>query len=198
MWTCCACLNFRFSDALDQFMKSQTMVSRKIVPGVLTWPTTSQVIEETRKENLQVCLTTKIKILFSQMDIPKKKKKNLPKLSSVTLRLSSSLCSFPPIIKAKEGGGQKWGGVLHEAASANKLPRALSTPKPGLCREELFLQWQNCTLGKHTIYSIRAGLCIGVYTLIFLCNDVVLISPKLYIMGIWCYRTKWLWILYAM
>ncbi|NXE22406.1 TTC3 ligase, partial [Ardeotis kori] len=46
----------RFSDALDQFMKSQTMVNHKIVPGVLTWPTTSQVIEETRTENLQVIL----------------------------------------------------------------------------------------------------------------------------------------------
>ncbi|NXL92872.1 TTC3 ligase, partial [Alectura lathami] len=46
----------RFSDALDQFMKSQTMVSRRIVPGVLTWPTTSQVIEETRIENLQLIL----------------------------------------------------------------------------------------------------------------------------------------------
>lgn len=172
------------------------MVSRKIVPGVLTWPTTTQVIEETRKENLQVCLTTKIKILFSQMDIPKKK--NLPKLSSVTVRLSSSLCFLPHIIKAKEGGGQKWGGVLHEAASASKLPRALSTPKPGLCREELFLQWQNYTLGRHTIYSTRADLCIRVYTWVFLCNNVVLISPKLYIMGVWSYRTKWLWILYAM
>ncbi|KFQ18391.1 E3 ubiquitin-protein ligase TTC3, partial [Merops nubicus] len=46
----------RFSDALDQFMKSQTMVNRKIVPGVLTWPTSSQVIEETRTENLQLML----------------------------------------------------------------------------------------------------------------------------------------------
>ncbi|KFQ37855.1 E3 ubiquitin-protein ligase TTC3, partial [Mesitornis unicolor] len=46
----------RFSDALDQFMKSQTMVNHKIVPGVLTWPTTSQVIEETRTENLQLFL----------------------------------------------------------------------------------------------------------------------------------------------
>ncbi|XP_040440994.1 E3 ubiquitin-protein ligase TTC3 isoform X1 [Falco naumanni] len=46
----------RFSDALDQFMKSQTMVNHKIVPGVLTWPTTSQVIEETRIENLQLTL----------------------------------------------------------------------------------------------------------------------------------------------
>uniref|UniRef100_A0A672V3A0 RING-type E3 ubiquitin transferase n=1 Tax=Strigops habroptila TaxID=2489341 RepID=A0A672V3A0_STRHB len=46
----------RFSDALDQFMKSQTMVNHKIVPGVLTWPTTSQVIEETRAENLQLAL----------------------------------------------------------------------------------------------------------------------------------------------
>ncbi|KAM4682655.1 E3 ubiquitin-protein ligase TTC3 isoform 5-T5 [Amazona ochrocephala] len=46
----------RFSDALDQFRKSQTMVNHKIVPGVLTWPTTSQVIEETRTENLQLTL----------------------------------------------------------------------------------------------------------------------------------------------
>ncbi|KFZ53797.1 E3 ubiquitin-protein ligase TTC3, partial [Antrostomus carolinensis] len=46
----------RFSDALNQFMKSQTMVNHKIVPGVLTWPTTSWVIEETRTENLQLIL----------------------------------------------------------------------------------------------------------------------------------------------
>ncbi|KFP54731.1 E3 ubiquitin-protein ligase TTC3, partial [Cathartes aura] len=46
----------RFSDALDQFMKSQTVVNHKIVPGVLTWPTTSRVIEETRTENLQLIL----------------------------------------------------------------------------------------------------------------------------------------------
>ncbi|KAM6310150.1 E3 ubiquitin-protein ligase TTC3 [Aegotheles albertisi] len=46
----------RFSDALDQFMKSQTMVNHKIVPGVLNWPTTSWVIEETRTENLQLIL----------------------------------------------------------------------------------------------------------------------------------------------
>ncbi|XP_032304789.1 E3 ubiquitin-protein ligase TTC3 isoform X3 [Coturnix japonica] len=46
----------RFSDALNQFMKSQTMINHKIVPGVLTWPTTSQVIEETRTENLQLFL----------------------------------------------------------------------------------------------------------------------------------------------
>ncbi|XP_064923759.1 E3 ubiquitin-protein ligase TTC3 isoform X1 [Columba livia] len=46
----------RFSDALDQFMKSQTMINHRIVPGVLTWPTTSQVIEETRTEKLQLTL----------------------------------------------------------------------------------------------------------------------------------------------
>ncbi|XP_025067841.1 E3 ubiquitin-protein ligase TTC3 isoform X4 [Alligator sinensis] len=46
----------RFSDALDQFLKSQTMVNRKIVPGVLTWPTTSVVIQETRPEMLQLML----------------------------------------------------------------------------------------------------------------------------------------------
>ncbi|XP_019379597.1 PREDICTED: E3 ubiquitin-protein ligase TTC3 isoform X4 [Gavialis gangeticus] len=46
----------RFSDALDQFLKSQTMVNHKIVPGVLTWPTTSVVIQETRPEMLQLML----------------------------------------------------------------------------------------------------------------------------------------------
>ncbi|KAM9173360.1 E3 ubiquitin-protein ligase TTC3 isoform 2-T4 [Pangshura tecta] len=46
----------RFSDAILQFMKSQTMINRKIVPGILTWPTTSVVIEETRTEKLQLML----------------------------------------------------------------------------------------------------------------------------------------------
>ncbi|XP_044140323.1 E3 ubiquitin-protein ligase TTC3-like isoform X1 [Bufo gargarizans] len=46
----------RFSDALNQFIKSKTMVNHKMVPGVLTWPTTSVVIEETRPEKLQVLL----------------------------------------------------------------------------------------------------------------------------------------------
>ncbi|XP_013911713.1 PREDICTED: E3 ubiquitin-protein ligase TTC3 isoform X2 [Thamnophis sirtalis] len=46
----------RFSEALDQFMKSKTMVNLKIVPGVLTWPTTSVIIKETRSEALQVIL----------------------------------------------------------------------------------------------------------------------------------------------
>ncbi|XP_077149996.1 E3 ubiquitin-protein ligase TTC3 isoform X2 [Ranitomeya variabilis] len=46
----------RFSDALNQYIKSKTMVNHKMVPGVLTWPTTSVVIEETRTEKLQVFL----------------------------------------------------------------------------------------------------------------------------------------------
>ncbi|CAI5772569.1 E3 ubiquitin-protein ligase TTC3 isoform X1 [Podarcis lilfordi] len=46
----------RFSEALDQFLKSKTMISHKIMPGVLTWPTTSIVIEETRTEKFQVIL----------------------------------------------------------------------------------------------------------------------------------------------
>ncbi|XP_074852251.1 E3 ubiquitin-protein ligase TTC3 isoform X2 [Carettochelys insculpta] len=46
----------RFSDAIDQFMKSQIMINHKIVPGILTWPTTSVVIEETRTEKLQLML----------------------------------------------------------------------------------------------------------------------------------------------
>ncbi|XP_077198783.1 E3 ubiquitin-protein ligase TTC3 [Paroedura picta] len=46
----------RFPEALDQFLKSKFMAGYKIVPGVLTWPTTSEVIEETRTERLQVML----------------------------------------------------------------------------------------------------------------------------------------------
>lgn len=74
------------------------MVNRKIVPGVLTWPTTSWVIEETRIENLQVCLKKKkkLKALFCQMAFPKNKK--------VVILLPS--CS-PPIVKAKERWGAK-------------------------------------------------------------------------------------------
>nr|XP_033804507.1 E3 ubiquitin-protein ligase TTC3 isoform X2 [Geotrypetes seraphini] len=51
----------RFTDALKQFEHSQTMVNHKIVPGVLTWPTTSVVLEETRMEKLQVLLDKFIK-----------------------------------------------------------------------------------------------------------------------------------------
>ncbi|XP_056415594.1 LOW QUALITY PROTEIN: E3 ubiquitin-protein ligase TTC3 [Hyla sarda] len=50
----------RFSDALNQYIKSKTMVNHKMVPGVLTWPTTSFVIEETRPEKLQVLLDNAI------------------------------------------------------------------------------------------------------------------------------------------
>ncbi|XP_030316378.1 E3 ubiquitin-protein ligase TTC3 [Calypte anna] len=50
----------RFSDALDQFMKSQAIINHKIVPGVLTWPTTCHVIEETQTENLQLILKKRI------------------------------------------------------------------------------------------------------------------------------------------
>lgn len=64
-------------------MKSQTMINRKIVPGVLTWPMTSQVIEETRTENLQVCLKAKITVLFSQMVFPEKKQKGYISLTFV-------------------------------------------------------------------------------------------------------------------
>ncbi|XP_066033263.1 E3 ubiquitin-protein ligase TTC3 isoform X2 [Chamaea fasciata] len=46
----------RFAHALDQFLRSKVMIDCKIVPGVLTWPGTTQVIEETRIENLQVAL----------------------------------------------------------------------------------------------------------------------------------------------
>ncbi|XP_037992049.1 E3 ubiquitin-protein ligase TTC3 [Motacilla alba alba] len=46
----------RFVHALDQFLRSKLMIDFKIVPGVLTWPGTTQVIEETRIENLQMAL----------------------------------------------------------------------------------------------------------------------------------------------
>lgn len=46
--------NSRFARALDQFLRSKLMIDLKVVPGVLTWPGTTQVIEETRIENLQV------------------------------------------------------------------------------------------------------------------------------------------------
>ncbi|KAM5180802.1 E3 ubiquitin-protein ligase TTC3 [Mantella aurantiaca] len=46
----------RFSDALNQYVKSKTMLMHKMVPGVLTWPTTSIVIEETRPQKLEILL----------------------------------------------------------------------------------------------------------------------------------------------
>ncbi|XP_051870702.1 E3 ubiquitin-protein ligase TTC3 [Pristis pectinata] len=46
----------RFTNALDPFTKSLTMVNRKIVPGILTWPTTTVVIEETQNEKLKALL----------------------------------------------------------------------------------------------------------------------------------------------
>ncbi|XP_072441784.1 E3 ubiquitin-protein ligase TTC3 isoform X2 [Chiloscyllium punctatum] len=46
----------RFADALDPFTKSLIMVNRKIVPGILTWPTTTVVIEETQAEKLKAML----------------------------------------------------------------------------------------------------------------------------------------------
>ncbi|XP_027763744.1 E3 ubiquitin-protein ligase TTC3 [Empidonax traillii] len=46
----------RFAHALDQFLRSKLMIDFKMVPGVLTWPATTQVIEETRTESLQMAL----------------------------------------------------------------------------------------------------------------------------------------------
>ncbi|CAN8197029.1 unnamed protein product [Coccothraustes coccothraustes] len=46
----------RFALALEQFLRSMLVIDFKIVPGVLTWPGTTQVIEETRIENLQMAL----------------------------------------------------------------------------------------------------------------------------------------------
>lgn len=46
----------RFIDALDPFTKSLLMINRKIVPGILTWPTTAVVIEETQNEKLKALL----------------------------------------------------------------------------------------------------------------------------------------------
>ncbi|XP_064503163.1 E3 ubiquitin-protein ligase TTC3 isoform X4 [Pseudopipra pipra] len=46
----------RFAHALDQFLRSKLMIDLKIVPGVLTWPATTRVIEETQTESLQMAL----------------------------------------------------------------------------------------------------------------------------------------------
>ncbi|XP_029820806.1 E3 ubiquitin-protein ligase TTC3 [Manacus vitellinus] len=46
----------RFAHALDQFLRSKLMIDLKIVPGVLTWPATARVIEETQTESLQMAL----------------------------------------------------------------------------------------------------------------------------------------------
>ncbi|RLW07523.1 hypothetical protein DV515_00003487, partial [Chloebia gouldiae] len=46
----------RFVHALEQFLMSKLVIDFNIVPGVLTWPGTTEVIEETRIENLQMAL----------------------------------------------------------------------------------------------------------------------------------------------
>ncbi|XP_041437100.1 E3 ubiquitin-protein ligase TTC3 [Xenopus laevis] len=50
----------RFSDALNQYVKSHTMVKLKMMPGILTWPTTPIVLEESRPEKLQSLLESRI------------------------------------------------------------------------------------------------------------------------------------------
>ncbi|XP_063306349.1 E3 ubiquitin-protein ligase TTC3 [Pelobates fuscus] len=50
----------RFSDALKQYVKSQTMVAHKIVPGVLNWPLTDVVINESIPEKLKLILENRI------------------------------------------------------------------------------------------------------------------------------------------
>ncbi|XP_038615881.1 E3 ubiquitin-protein ligase TTC3 [Tachyglossus aculeatus] len=44
----------KFSDAIYHFEKSKTMI--KFIPGVLVWPTTSEIIEESQSERLQSIL----------------------------------------------------------------------------------------------------------------------------------------------
>jgi len=116
--------NFRFSEALDQFVKSQTMVNHKIVPGVLTWPTTSQVIEETRTENLQVCFFFKkkdIKTCSVKWHFKKKKQPRNP-------------IYHPPclaVVKAKERSGVKGGLTLPSSRSYWEESRG-----PGLSKAE--------------------------------------------------------------
>ncbi|XP_028656057.1 E3 ubiquitin-protein ligase TTC3 [Erpetoichthys calabaricus] len=46
----------RFSDALDQFQKSLIMINLQIVPGKLTWPTTTVVVDETQNDYLKSAL----------------------------------------------------------------------------------------------------------------------------------------------
>lgn len=110
------------------------MINHKIVPGVLTWPTTSQVIEETRTENLQVCLNTKITVLFSQMVFPEEKEKRIyfTKLCNVTCRVSFLICSSPHTVRAKESGEQKQGEIQHGEGSAVLIFLSTVNSKPGL------------------------------------------------------------------
>lgn len=44
----------RFSEALDEFNKALLMVQRQIVPGKLTWPTTTITVQETYTDYLKV------------------------------------------------------------------------------------------------------------------------------------------------
>lgn len=128
-------------------MKSQTMFNHKIVPGVLTWPTTSQVIEETRTENLQVCL---------------KKKTKAKQNKKVVILLPASPLSRPE----KDGGKRDVSTWSSQCKRCCSLSRVLSAPRPGLCRVE-FLPRQISTPGKHPIYSTRVGalcqaVCLGI------------------------------------
>ncbi|XP_043927960.1 E3 ubiquitin-protein ligase TTC3 [Protopterus annectens] len=50
----------RFMESLDKFSNAITMVNRKIVPGILTWPMTTAIVEESRTENLKSSLESYI------------------------------------------------------------------------------------------------------------------------------------------
>lgn len=45
---------FRFLEALNHFEKAKTLVYR--LPGVLTWPTSNVIIEESKPEKIKVSL----------------------------------------------------------------------------------------------------------------------------------------------
>lgn len=46
--------DFRFLDALNHFEKARTLICR--LPGVLTWPTSNVIIEETRPGKIKVTI----------------------------------------------------------------------------------------------------------------------------------------------
>lgn len=143
------------------------MVNHKIVPGVLTWPTTSQVIEETRTENLQVCLK-------------KKKKKGIKpcsvKWSFQKIKTLSSF-SLPAHCQGqKEMGRQNRGFSLEQPVQVPLLiVKSVVSPKNSSCDD-------NFKRGKHPIYNTRAGALVRLYAWVFLCNNMVLICSKCFIM----------------
>lgn len=142
------------------------MVNHKIVPGVLTWPTTSQVIEETRTENLQVCF--------------KKKKKGI-KTCSVKWpfqKIKTLSSSLPAHCQGqKEMGGQNRGFSLEQPVQVLLLiVKSVVKPKNSSCNDNFK------HVGSIPFTTQGQGLCVRLYAWVFLRNNMVLICSKCFIM----------------